>query len=119
MIKSFIWTGIFWTLFTITNSITDSILFYQNSPWYDNSDLWHFLKYWWIGFAVLTGVFAIRLWTRIKYNIYHVPYSYLTKLHERKTYRLKVWSIFGFLLLYFLLLRWIIFETLLEKWGKL
>lgn len=130
MIRSFALTMLFWSLFIITNSVTDAILFYSAFPWYKNMDLWHFLKFWWIGFAVLTGVFAIRLWMNVKYTIYRVlarPYSGIMSfefnsggdwvLKKKKKYRLKSASIFGFLLLYFLFLRWILFEELMKKWS--
>lgn len=129
MIKSFMWTAIFWSLFTITNSVGDAIDFMERFPWYGNSDLWHFLKYWWIGFAVLTGVFALRLWTRVKYTISHKiriegglseVYSYKATEHvKRETYRLKASLIFGFLLAWFIALRYFLFEELMDKWSKL
>jgi len=98
MIKAFGLTALFWSLFTITNSITDSILFHQGSPWYRNDKLWHQLKYCWIGFAVATGWFGHQLHLALSGSEYIV---------------------YGVLLLWFLVLRWIIFETLLEKWSKL
>ncbi len=125
MLKSFIWTAIFWSLFTITNSVGDAIDFMERFPWYGNSWLWHFLKYWWIGFAVLTGVFALRLWMNIKYSVYREPksvYFYFKRdiIYEQKEkYRLRATLTFAFLLLWFLALRWILFEKLLEKWSQL
>ena len=98
MIKPFALIAIFWTLFTVTNSITDSILFHQNSPWYGNNKLWHRLKYCWIGFAVATGWFARDV--------------YLLASGEG-------YAIIGILLVWFLFLRWILFETLMKKWSSL
>lgn len=112
MIKSFIWTAIFWSLFTATNSVGDAIDFMERFPWYGNSDLWHFLKYWWIFFAVMTGWFTSNLcdgiWQR-----------YSPKVITGKRAWLRVASVFAFLLAWFIALRYIIFETLMGKWSKL
>ncbi len=128
LLKSFGLTALFWSLFTITNSVGDAIDFMERFPWYGNSDLWHTLKYFWIGFAVLTGVFALRLWQNIKYNIFYPQSENAAALlfgecdtayRKNKKYRLKASLIFGFLLAWFIALRYILFETLLEKWSKL
>lgn len=114
MIKSFILTAIFWSLFTITNSVTDAILFYQKFIWYGMNDLWHYLKYLWILFAVLTGWNAVRLWDEIwlqKVLIWRID-----KLKE-KPYKLRVVGILSFLLLWFIFLRWILFEKLMKRWS--
>jgi len=128
MIKSFVLTFVFWSLFTITNSIGDAIDFYKVFPWYGNMDLWHNLKYLWIGFAVLTGVFAMLLLVHVKYIVRYktrishalsMPYSYkVIELSKRTKYKLKGCLISGFLLLYFLFLRWIVFEALMGKWQQ-
>ncbi len=109
MIKSFVWTLIFWSLFVLFNTISDAILFYSVFPWYNNMDLWHFLKYFWIGFAVLTGVFANELW----YDVTKVDIVYGIK---KSKIRLKRFIVFAFLLLWFLLLRWGLHEGLMEIW---
>ncbi|KKN78292.1 hypothetical protein LCGC14_0351510 [marine sediment metagenome] len=116
MTKAFSLTFLFWTLFTITNSVTDAILFYQNFAWYGDKWLWHFLKYWWIGFAVLTGWFAVRLWDEIWYQKVLI---WKVDGHKPKPYKLRTAGILGFLLLWFLFLRWILFETLMKKWSEM
>ena len=122
MIKAFVWTFIFWSLFVLFNTVGDAILFYSVFPWYKNMGLWHFLKYFWIAFAVLAGVFAIRLWSRIKYEIYPTkcsrfdPHTLTYSQHEK--YRLKATLIFLFLLAWFIALRKILHEALMWQWRQ-
>lgn len=127
MIKFFVLTFISWTLFVLFNTVGDAIDFYAVFPWYGNMDLWHFLKYFWIGFAVLTGIFAIRLWMRIKYDIFHrIPDNVAgflfgerdTIYRKNKKYRLKSTLIFLFLLAWFIALRYSLHEALMWQWRN-
>ncbi|KKL45484.1 hypothetical protein LCGC14_2355200 [marine sediment metagenome] len=97
MIKSFILTFIFWTLFIIIDSIMDAIKVYTKFIWYKNSKLWHRLKYFRIGFCVATGWCAYGLYLSIS------GYEH---------------GLFSFLLLWFLFLRWILFEGLMKIIDK-
>lgn len=107
MIKSFVWTLIFWSLFILFNTVGDAIDFYAVFPWYGNMDLWHFLKYFWIGFAVLTGCGAIRLYDEM---CHQMPF----KASDIKKYKLKVVGV----LVFFLLWRWGLHEALMWKWRS-
>jgi hypothetical protein len=109
MIKAFGLTFVFWTLFVLFNSASDAILFYSVFPWYKNMDIWHTLKYFWIGFAVLTGWFACLLCDKAWHRM---PFRF----DDLKKYRLKMAGIFGFFLAWFLFLRWILHETFMEIW---
>lgn len=102
MLRAFGWTLLFWTLFVLFNTVSDAVLFYSVFPWYKNMDLWHLLKYFWIGFAVLTG------WIASDMNYY---YTYRMGKYRR-------YAIMGFLLLWFLLLRWILHEGLMWQWRQ-
>lgn len=113
MIKSFVWTFVFWTLFVLFNSVGDAIDFYKVFPWYGNMALWHFLKYFWIGFAVLTGVFSCKLyWAVLRHDITKKPLkANIPKLKNKVV-------VITFLLLWFLLFRWILHETLMWIWRQ-
>lgn len=113
MIKSFVWTLTFWTLFVLFNTVGDAIDFYAAFPWYGNMDLWHFLKYFWIGFAVLTGYYACYLY----YKIWN--FVYLKETHRTaKQARRKAAHRFTLLLLFFLLYRWGLHEFLMYIWRQ-
>lgn len=108
MIKSFVWTLIFWSLFILFNTIGDAIDFYRVFPWYDNMDLWHTLKYFWIGFAVATGWFAYQLYDWLQ----SVRYIAYWGVRARKT------TAIAFILLFFLLFRWGLHEGLMWLWRQ-
>jgi hypothetical protein len=57
--------------------------------------LWHCLKYFWIASAVATGWFAKELFISIEKSIFFG----------------------GFLVWWFALLRWTLFEGLMDKWA--
>jgi hypothetical protein len=114
MIKSFVWTLVFWTLFVLFNSIGDAIDFYKVFPWYGNMDLWHLLKYFWIGFAVLTGWFAHGL----AYSVWLNAFKVARKTEEKIKYKLKTIAVSGFFFFWFLILRWILHETFMWIWRQ-
>ncbi len=125
MIKAFGLTLLFWTLFIFTNTVGDAIDFYAVFPWYGRMDIWHFLKYWWIGFAVLTGVFALRLWINIKYDIHaqtkfypNSEYKVSTVHLKKKKYRFRATLTFVVLLFWFILLRHSLHEGLMWLWRQ-
>ncbi len=113
MIKSFVWTLIFWTLFVLFNTVGDAILFYSAFPWYKNMDLWHFLKYFWIGFGALTGFFARSIFDEIwsyNYSMYHKNYT--NRSHWQKA------GITVFFLAWFFAVRYGLHEALMWKWRQ-
>ncbi len=113
MLKAFGLTLVFWTLFTLTNSIGDAITFYAVFPHYGNMELWRLLKYFWIGFAVLTGFFARGL-----INQFWIDWCDWGGLPEQK-WKLctrKQVGVVVFLLLWFLLLRWILHNAFMSIW---
>jgi hypothetical protein len=120
MLKSFGWTLLFWSLFIVTNTIGDAVRFYDVFHWYGDLRLWHFLKIWWMLWLFLTGVFALRLWENVKYEIYHTGSfkfsSGCLEFEPRKKYRLKATLIFTFLLAWFFVFRLIAHNALMWIW---
>ena len=96
MIKPFILTSVCWAIFILIDSVMDAILFYQKFIWYKKNKLWHQLKYFRIAFSVGTGWFAYQLHLIIS------GYEY---------------TVYIFLLSWFILFRLIKFETLMERWS--
>ncbi len=108
MIKSFVWTLIFWSLFIVTNTIGDAVRFYDVFHWYGDLRLWHFLKIWWMLWLFLTGWSARNLVDEI------FPIRGVTK----KAPGLKVLGVLGFFLLWFFLFRLIVHESFMAMWRS-
>jgi hypothetical protein len=86
----------FTVLFTVMNSIGDAINFYKVFKYYKNMDLWHLLKFGWMGCAVGAGWF-------LNETLEAVRYSLMPSLA---------------IVLFFCLIRWILHETLMWKWRQ-
>jgi hypothetical protein len=106
MLKAFRWTLCFWSLFIVTNTIADAIRFYDVFHWYGDLRLWHFLKIWWMLWLFLTGWFGNNLW----YGIW------LYGFNTGKRYRLKTVGLVAFFILWFIMLRLILHNTLMDIW---
>ena len=109
MLKAFGLTLLFWTLFIFTNTVADAIDFYAVFPLYGRMDIWHCLKYFWIGFAVLTGWFARDLYHKVSFTM---PFDRALGSQDGKIYMRTA------LLLFFLLYRWGLHEGLMAIWRQ-
>ena len=109
MIKSFIWTLIFWSLFVLFNTVGDAILFYSVFPWYKNMDLWHWIKAIWMLWLFLTGVFAVRLYDKVTFTL---TFDRALGVQDGKDYMRTA------LLLFFLLWRWGLHEACMKIWRQ-
>ncbi len=100
---------IFWTLFTLTNSVADAVRFYRGFEFFGEMRLWHILKFFWLGFAVMTGFYCRMIFEGIFYNDYGKP---------KKKRRLKYVAVFVFLLVWFCVLRWVFHEAFMDNWRN-
>ena len=96
MIKSFALTFVFWTLFIITNTLGDANRFYKGFYFYGQMRLWHALKFLWLFFALATGYCFNDLIEASNIGILG----------------------YGFLVVWFVVLRWILHEALMKKWRN-
>lgn len=74
MIKAFVLTLLFTIGFTLLNSIGDGINFYKVFKYYKQMDLWHILKFGWMGCAIGAGWFLNDLIRAVDYNLYYVAF---------------------------------------------
>ncbi len=110
MIKSFVLTLIFWSLFIVTNTIGDAVRFYDVFHWYGDMRLWHFLKIWWMLWLFLTGWSASRLYDEL----------WVGKFNTNKVikFRIRISLSLAFFIAWFFLFRLILHETLMEIWRQ-